>query len=399
MTAQRLAKYALVGWVLYIVLRIGLAAGETESPWFLGFLGNVLFLAIFAQQIYDWTRARTESEDRALFLMEFADLVKLSVPPAEALAKLVAVRSKQYSNRFGLLTQALKDVSSKVSAGESLAIAFQETKGIPSHWGSYAQFCERPEQLAELLESLAEAERSSLHLPYLSALRMQVLVPIILGVNAFLMVYILPTFIELFKGMNLQLPLYTKLMIGLHIFFSYTKFDWIVIILSFILLLALSSEAVLGFVFDVLYYVPGARGLVRLEGQSHAYRLVGAGLNFGVPQRECLQAAARTCRVKVYRNFLSKAALSTDSVTEQFSQASSLFSPNLVWLLRQGEELENLPDAMLTASEVAHAELGERTRKVGVQMDTFVLLLIGVYVGFCVLSMFLPIYLMIGNLG
>ena len=90
MTAQRLAKYALVGWVLYIVLRIGLAAGETESPWFLGFLGNVLFLAIFAQQIYDWTRARTESEDRALFLMEFADLVKLSVPPAEALAKLVA---------------------------------------------------------------------------------------------------------------------------------------------------------------------------------------------------------------------------------------------------------------------------------------------------------------------
>ncbi|MCA9775682.1 MAG: type II secretion system F family protein [Candidatus Eremiobacteraeota bacterium] len=385
--------------MVYIFLRVGMASSETESPWFLGLLGDILFLAIFAQQIYDWTRARTESEDRALFLQEFADLVRLSIPPAEALAKLVEIRSKRYSERFGLLTRALKEVSYKVSAGESLAIAFHETPGIPDHWGSYAQFCEKPEQLAELLESLAGAERSNLHLPYLSALRLQILVPLMFGVNAFILVYILPTFIELFKGMNLQLPLCTRIMVGLHEFFSYTKIDWIIIIVSFILLLALSSEAILGFVFDVLYYVPGARNFVKLEGQSHAYRLIGAGLSFGVPQRECLQAAARTCRVRNYRNFLRKASLSNDSVTEQFAQAPSLFSHNLVWLLQQGEELENLPDAMLTASEVAHAELGERTRKVGVQMDTFVILLIGLYVGFCVLSMFLPIYMIIGNLG
>lgn len=399
MTAQRLAKYAVIAWVVYVFLRVGMAASEMESPWFLGLLGNILFLAMFAQQIYDWTRARTESEDRVLFLREFADLVRLNVPPDEALAKLVEIRSKRYSERFGLLTRALKDVSFKVSAGESLSIAFHETKGIPDHWGSYAQFCEKPEQLAELLESLAEAERSSLHLPYLSALRLQILVPMMFAVNAFLVVYILPTFVELFKGMNLQLPLYTRIMVGLTEVFKYTKIDWIVIVVSFILLLALSSEAILGFVFDVLYYVPGARNFVKIEGQSHAFRLLGAGLSFGVPQRECLQAAARTCRVRVYRNFLRKAALSNDSVTEQFAQAPSLFSNNLVWLLQQGEELENLPDALLTASEVAHAELGERTRKVGVQMDTFVLLLIGLYVGFCVLSIFVPIYMIVGNLG
>lgn len=399
MTVQRLAVYSLVGWLLLIVIRVGMAIYGAEFPWPLGLLNLVLFVGIFSQYLYDWTRARTESEDRALFLSELADLVRLAVPPPEALAKLVEVRSKRFTCKFGVLTKALEEVSFKVSSGESLAIAFQEVKRIPAHWGPYAQFCEQPEHLANLLDSLAEAERSNLLLPYFSALRIHVLVPILVGVNTFIVTYILPTFIELFKGMDIQLPLYTRGVIGFSHILTATKIDAFIILASFILLLAISSETIRGVVIDLLYYLPGVRNLIKLEGQSHAFRLVGAGLSFGVPQRECLLAAARTCRVGAYRNFLRRAADADGSLIEQFSQTPDLFSQHFLWLLQQGEELENLPGALQTASEVAHAELGERTRKIGVQLDTFVLSLIGLFVGFCVLSIFVPIYMMIGNLG
>jgi type IV pilus assembly protein PilC len=399
MTARQIAKWALIGWLTLIVIQILLGSQGIETGLPLPGISTIFFIAAFAGHIYDWTRSRSEGEDRVLFLLEFADLLRLGIGPSEALTKLVSIRSSQYSHRFTEFAQSLQDVSMRVNSGESLEGVFQEVRGVPDHWGSYAQFCEDPQRLASLMESLAEAERSHLTLPYLSALRVQILLPLVFGVGIFIQTYIMPTFIELFEGMNLTLPVTTKMLLATYSFLGTTKLDFVLILIFLYFTMAFTSEKSRRAVFQAFYYIPIAKNMVKLNSQSQLYRMVGAGLKFGVPLKECLKAAADNAQVRAYKKFLSSSAHNpTDSFAQRISQAPQLFSPHLGWLIEQGEELENLPEALLTASEVAHEEVDQKMRRVGVYLDTFILLAIGLYVGVTMVSLFVPLYQMIGHI-
>jgi type IV pilus assembly protein PilC len=399
MTARQIAKWGLIGWVSIVLIQIVMASQDIESPFPFQSISTLFFVAIFAQYVYDWTRLRSETEDRVLFLLEFADLLRLSIPPAEALSKLVSVRSRQYSHRFSGFTRTLREVSERVNAGEPIDSAFREVRGVPNHWGSFSQFCEDPERLASLMESLAQAERTHLTFPYLSAIRIQLLLPMVLGISVFVQTYIMPTFVELFKGMNLTLPLPTKVLLGFNDFINTTKLDVALMVIVLALVMVFSSDKSLKAAFRYLFYVPVGRTLVKLSIQSQIFRMIGAGLGFGVPLRDCLQAAADNADVRAYKTFLSTCSENqSDSFSQQISRAPHLFSSHLTWLVQQGELLENLPGALLTASEIAHQEVEQKIRRVEVYLDTLILLIIGLYVGLTMVSLFLPLYTMMDHL-
>lgn len=399
MTAQKLSKYAAFLCLASLLIQFLFLLSAGEVPTGIGTLSTLSFWAIFLPLLYDWSRSRTVAEDRALFLLELADLMKLAVPPDEALRKLVEIRSTNFGHRFAPFSNSLAEVSERVSLGESLDSAFKEVEGIPRYWGSFAHFCEEPEELSILLEELAEAELSNLRMPFLSALRVQLMIPILIGVFVFLTVYIIPTFVELFKGMNLHLPWATKWLIAGSSVASMFQLGWIVGLIALLLLLSIPFLGLRKLCFSLLYYVPGLSGLVKLDCQRHILKVLGTGLKHGVPQAECLRAAAHTVDVGPYRKFLSEVEAENEpSLGKAFTGVPHLFSPKLVWLVNQGESLENLPEALLTAAELGNVELELRCHKLSTNVDTFILVVIGVLVGFGCVGTLLPLYQMIEGL-
>ena len=395
---QQVARWSFLFFVLTLLVRIGLAMGESESSPTLSLVNTLFFWGIFAPLLYDWSRSRDGKEDRALFLLELADLIRLSLPVDEVLAKLAEVRRTSYGHRFADFSSAVSQLSGKVSAGSTLSAAFGEVPGIPAHWSVYTRFSASSDELASMLEELAHAERSSLRLPFFSVIRVQLLVPLYLTIIIFLTTYIIPTFITLFEGMNLALPLATRLLLAVTRVLSTLHFGALLSLVCLLILLAIPFESLRRKLLRVLYYLPVVGGLVKLDSQHQAYRLMGAGLKHGVPQSEAVRSAAVSMNIPAYARGL-QAAENAAVLSQALAAYPGLFEETFRWLIAQGETLENLPDALLTASEVASVELDRRSRRLATSLDTYVLVAIGVFVGFAVLAVFLPMYQLIGNLG
>ena len=396
--ALRIARWSFLFFVLTLLVRIAVAMEGYEPIPALSLVNTLFFWGIFSPFLYDWSRSRDGKEDRALFLLELADLLRLSLPVDQVLAKLYEVRKTAFGHRFADFTPAVWQLSQKVSAGSTLSAAFGEVKGIPSHWSVYTRFSASPDELACLLEELAQAERSSLRLPFFSVLRVQLLVPLYLGIIIFLTTYILPTFTTLFEGMSLTLPLATRLLLAVTTVLSTLHFGGLLSLVCFLILLAIPFESMRRKLLRVLYYLPFAGTLIKLDSQYQAYRLIGAGLKHGVPQSEAIRCAAVCMNIPAYERALMGAE-NAPVLSQALATYPGLFGEAFRWLIAQGETLENLPEALLTAAEVASVDLDRRSRRLATSLDTYVLVVIGLFVGFAVLGVFLPLYQLIGNLG
>lgn len=399
MSSLRIARWSFLFFILTLFMRIAIATTEAAPPSpLLNFANTLFFWGIFAPLLYDWSRSRNGNEDRALFLLELADLLRLGVPVNEAVAKLAQLRGKIYGHRFAPFSLSVDELSRKLSAGSQLSVAFAEVAGIPKHWAAYTGYSHDPAEMARLLEELAESERSNLRLPFLSVLRIQFTVPLYLGIIVFVTTYILPTFVELFKGMEVSLPLITRLLIGVTRILSTLHAGAILSLLCMLLLLAIPFESLRRRLLRALFYVPGARLMVKLDCQHKIYRLIGAGLGHGVPQVEAVRAAALACDIPAYRQALLEAERAP-LLSDGLAASPGLFDETFRWLVAQGERLESLPEALLTAAEVASIDLERRSRRLATALDTFVLAGIGVFVGFAVLAIFLPLYQLIGAMA
>lgn len=400
MTVRRIGMTCLAGWLFAVMARIAMAMTGTDPPAAFGLLSSLLFWGIFAPLLYDWSRSRTVTEDRALFLLELADLVTLNIPVDQALAKIVDVRSRVYGHRFSNFTAVLSQVAQRVSTGHSLAGALRETKGVPAHWGSYVDCGQSPDALASLLRELARTERSNLRLPFLSALRIQLMVPLYIAIVTFLSTYIMPTFVELFRGVGVRLPWSTRLVLSVTGSSGATAV-WILLgLLALLVLLAVPFEGVRRLLGPFLLHVPGLKGLLRLESQRRIFLLLGAGLRHGMPLSEALQTASCGVNLSAYQKLLRQASTGSGAVLSQhLASAPELFDESFVWLIQQGEALENLPESLLTAADLANVELERRSHRLATTLDTLVLVVIGVFVGVAVVGVFLPLYQLLGSLA
>ena len=127
---------------------------------------------------------------------------------------------------------------------------------------------------------------------------------------------------------------------------------------------------------------------------------MASGLALGAPLNECLQQAANSADIKAYRVALTEMfSTGTPTLSEGFQNSPTLFSTQSIWLTEQGEQLENLPEALQTASDITVTELENYCKKLSVNGDTFFLCAMGLFVFMVILGLWLPLYQIIGNLG
>lgn len=388
---------------LMLVVKITYHATDNEFPWPLSLLETLLSFLFLAPLIYDWLRARHDSQDRALFLLELSDLLTMGVPAQEAVEKLSQCRSRQFTHRFSQFARDLALVNERSQAGESLDAAFLSVSSMPRSWGAYLHLCRTPQETATLCRQLAEVEMSRLRLPVLSLLRYYLLLPLLLGVSFFLSIYIMPTFVELFKGMEVSLPPLTRVFLYVSDLLRMVGILPLLLMLGiFFVSLAIPFLAVRRLLRLGMSYLPVGKGLAKLDGQRRVYGVIGTGLKHGADESACLNAALDASWHPWYRKFLLSALeqhSAGDSLAARMAQADHLFSPSLVGLVKQGEAIENLPDALIVAAELANSELEHESRKAVTRLDTLLLVVTGVCVGAICIAVLQPIYQMIGSFG
>jgi len=345
---------------------------------------------------------RVNEQALVVFSRQFATMINAGL----AMVRCLDILSEQTEDKK--LQQTLIQVRRDVEGGATLSSALGKHPQVFSTlYTSMVKAGEMGGVLDEVLERLASFMEKdfSLKKKVKSALTYPVVILIMaLAIVFFLVTYILPTFVSLFEGMNLTLPLPTKILIMI------TKGARdIRVIIPAAALFGLMSVAVGRYIqtpygkrqYDLLKLNIPVFGLLNKKvAISRFCRTLGTLLSSGVPIMQALEIVGKASGNEIIAMTVVKIR---DSIREGESIASPLgssgmFPPMVTQMVAVGEETGNL-DAMLSKiSDFYDTEVEYLLASLTSMLEPIMIVGMGGIVGFIVISVFLPLYQLIGSL-
>jgi len=220
----------------------------------------------------------------------------------------------------------------------------------------------------------------------------------------FLVIFIMPTFVELFNGMQMKLPVPTKILIG---FTNAARNPYIfvpVLVLSFVGFIVFNrytSTPMGRRQYDAFKLkLPVFGMLIRKVAISRFCRTLGTLLQSGVPIMQALEIVGKASGNEVIAETVNKVR---ESVREGESiavplQLSGLFPPLVTQMVAVGEETGNLDGMLSKISDFYDTEVEYMLASLTSLLEPLLILIMGFIVGFIVVSVFLPLYQIIGNI-
>jgi type IV pilus assembly protein PilC len=220
-----------------------------------------------------------------------------------------------------------------------------------------------------------------------------------IGVIFFLVFFILPQFIGFFEGLDLQLPLPTRILI----WFTRTLTGFWYVFLGFILLGLYGVRMYIGttagrfrwdrFKLRVLVFGP----LMRKVTISRFTRTLGTLITSGVPIMQALEVVAKAVENKIVAQAIDNVR---NSIREGESialplQASGLFPPMVVQMTAVGEETGTLDTMLQKVADFYDAEVESTLAQLTSILEPLLIMFLGFVVGFIVLSFYMPLYQLI----
>jgi len=224
------------------------------------------------------------------------------------------------------------------------------------------------------------------------------------GIVIFLVTFILPTFVSMFEQMDMKLPLPTKILI----MFTLAARNPYILVPTIALLIAgffmfnrYTSTQVGRRQFDAFKLkLPVFGMLIRKVAISRFCRTLGTLLQSGVPIMQALEIVGKASGNEVVAETVNKVR---DSVREGESiavplQLSGMFPPLVTQMVSVGEETGNLDGMLSKIADFYDTEVDYMLASLTSLLEPMMILGMGFVVGFIVISVFLPLYQIIGNI-
>lgn len=346
---------------------------------------------------------RVNEQALTVFSRQFATMINAGL----AMVRCLDILSEQTEDKK--LQQVLVQVRRDVEGGSTLSNALGKHPTVFSTlYISMVKAGEMGGVLDEVLERLAGFMEKdfSLKKKVKSALTYPVVILVMaMGIVFFLVTYILPTFVTLFEGMSLKLPLPTQILIGI------TKGARN----PAIMIPCLALCVIGGFFLNRYIQTPVGKkqydllklnipvfGLLNKKvAISRFCRTLGTLLSSGVPIMQALEIVGKASGNEIIAMTVTKIRESIregESIASPLG-ASGMFPPMVTQMVAVGEETGNL-DAMLSKiSDFYDTEVEYLLASLTSMLEPIMIVGMGGIVGFIVISVFLPLYQLIGNLG
>ena len=335
------------------------------------------------------------SADLALFTRQLATLFRSGLPLDEALTVVAQQTETAKVQRITL------GIRARVVEGDSLASALDQFPGaFPILFRSTVEAGEQAGKLDHVLERLAEYVERSQELS--SKVKGAAIYPIIMlvvatGVVMGMMTYVVPQVVEVFEGINAQLPLLTRAMIGLS---DFLRKAWPVLIIGTIIAVWLfrrslrNNEAFRRRFHQSMLGWPVIGRLVRGSNTGRFMRTLGILFGSGVPILEAMRIGAQVVENLPMREAIEEAAkrVREGAGLGRSLAASKLFPPIVVHLVSSGESSGRLDEMLERAADNQEKEVELRINVLMKLMEPTMTVVMGGIVLVIVLAILLPIF-------
>ncbi|KZY36682.1 type II secretion system protein F [Oleiphilus sp. HI0081] len=335
--------------------------------------------------------------DVAIFTRQLATMMKAGVPLIQAF-DIVADGLENPS-----LQTLVIDIKNEVAAGNNFAGALRKH---PQHFGDL--FCnlvdsgeksgaletmlDRVATYMETTEALKKKVKKAMSYP-ISVLVVSFIVTTIL------LVKVVPTFDEMFKGFGAELPAFTQFVVGLS---EWMQEYWFILILTIAGLVfafkqaSQRSEAFRDASDKAKLKIPIVGPIIEKSSIARFARVLSTTFSAGVPLVDALDSVAGATGNIVYRNAVFKVRDDVASGTQlQYSMRSTGVFPSMaVQMVSIGEEsgaLDTMLDKVATHFE---DEVDDLVDNMTALMEPIIMSVLGVLIGGLIIAMYLPIFQM-----
>ncbi|MEY4978391.1 MAG: hypothetical protein RLZZ352_661 [Pseudomonadota bacterium] len=334
-------------------------------------------------------------KDIAIFTRQLATMMKAGVPLLQAF-DIVGRGNPNPS-----VTQLLNSIRTDVETGTSLSASFRKN---PLYFDTlYCNLVEAGESagiLEELLDRLAvymektEAIKSKIK----SALMYPISVVIVaFVVVAVIMIFVIPSFKEVFSSFGADLPAPTLFVISVSEFF--VAYWWLIFGsigggIYFFLQAWKRNEKVQLVMDRVMLKMPIFGALVEKSVIARWTRTLSTMFAAGVPLVEALDSVGGASGNSVYASATEKIQqeVSTGtSLTDAMTNAN-IFPSMVLQMCSIGEESGSIDHMLGKAADFYEAEVDDMVAGLSSLMEPIIIVLLGSIIGGIVVSMYLPIF-------
>jgi len=343
-----------------------------------------------------------KAKELAVFTRQFSVMIDAGLP----LVQCLEILASQQENK--LFQKVLTGTRAAVEGGSNLSAAMKQyPKVFDPLYSNMVEAGETGGILDTILQRLSTYIEKNVKLK--AAVKSALIYPIgvisiAAGVITLLLWKVVPIFATLFAGLGVDLPLPTKIVIGLSNFVG-----------SIFGLLIVVGGAAGIFGMKIWYGTPQGRYLIdsavlklpvlgilmRKIAVARFTRTLGTLISSGVPILEGLDITARTSGNAVVEKALfqvRKALEEGKSLTEPLKD-SAVFPGMVTQMIAVGEQTGAMDAMLQKIADFYEDEVDSAVKDLLTALEPIMIVFLGVVVGGVVISMYLPLFTLIGKLS
>lgn len=354
---------------------------------------------VFNKDISLMSNATFGAQDVALFARQFAILLRAGI----SITTSLDILREQIENKK--VAVVVGRVYEDVQKGESLSASLRATKKFPDLFVNTVEAGEAGGNVEDVMERMANYYEKSNKTT--SKVKSAMIYPCIVLLVTIVVTYILvtqvvPTFVDMFEQMGSELPMITKMLIGLSDFLNK---NWLILfgmLVTIIALLIYYLKTPAGqFRKDlILLNVPLVKSLIQKSGISKFARTMSIMLRTGIPMINAIELSAKVVNNIVIAKSLAvvKSKVEAGSTLSAPIEEMKLFPKLVTSMIKIGEETGALDEMLDKCADFYDDEVETISSRITSMIEPFVIIILAVVVGTVVMAIVQPMFQMYSDM-
>lgn len=339
--------------------------------------------------------AKVTPADVAVLTRQIATMLAAGVPLVQSIDLISSGADKKS------LRDLMQKVSVKVQSGIPLSEVLREH---PKYFDElYCDLVKSGEQSGALdrifdrvatYKEKAEALKSKIKKAMFYPIAVTV---VALIVTSILLIFVVPSFAEIFAGFGAELPGFTLFVLGIS---EWMQSYWWVVLAAIIIGIFLFKKAYnnnLQFktAADAMALKLPVMGMIINKAAVARYaRTLSTTFAAGVPLIEALESAAGAAGNEIYKNAIMEVRADVSAGGQMFSsmKTTNRFPEMVIQMVSIGEESGSLDDMLARVANIYEQEVDDAVDGLTALLEPMIMAVLGVIIGGLIVAMYLPIF-------
>ncbi|KKR46168.1 MAG: hypothetical protein A3I21_00665 [Candidatus Zambryskibacteria bacterium RIFCSPLOWO2_02_FULL_39_69] len=334
------------------------------------------------------------AHDKIIFARNLSKMILAGLPITRALS----IMERQAR---GGLKSVLKNLSESVGKGTTLSESMKNFPDVFSTlFTSMVRAGEESGNLATSLENVGMQMEKTYQLN--RKIRGAMLYPAIIlllmvAIGILMMVYMVPTLTATFIGLNLDLPVSTRIIIFVSNFLAgyFTFFILGVVVTTVLLVFAFRSDQGKRLLEAFLLRLPIIGEIVKEINSARTARTLSSLLSSGVDIVLAVGVTKDVIQNSYYKKVLEEVQINIqkgEAISSVFSSHIDLYPIFVGEMVNVGEETGKIAEMLSNVALFYEEEVDQKTKDISSLIEPFLMIFIGLAVGFFAMAVISPIY-------